>query len=183
MRAATRSIVACVALVFVAGCGTTDVKTTPETQGTSDSSSSTPQKAAGVGDTLTLKGQDDGEKMAVTLLGVIDPLSVGEFDSPDKGKRYVGVRIALKNIGTAAYDDSPSNGAALLTRTDEQLDTTIVSGGPCDSPFASSAKIAPGARQQGCIPFEAPRGAKLKTFQFTLASGFGPDAGEWRLRG
>jgi hypothetical protein len=40
-----------------------------------------------------------------------------------------------------------------------------------------------GARRQGCIPFEVPEGRKAKQFQFTLDSGFGPQAGEWSLRG
>jgi hypothetical protein len=107
----------------------------------------------------------------------------GEFDSPDGHNRYVGVKVALKNVGSTQYDDSPSNGAVLIYGSDEQADTTLLTGGPCSGSFASSAKIAPGARRQGCIPFEVSGHKKVKTFQFTLDSGFGPQAGEWSLRG
>lgn len=138
-------------------------------------------KVANVGDSLTLEGASD-ERMQVTVQKVLDPAPAGEFDEPSKGMRYVGVQVALKNVGDAQYDDSPSNGAVLLTANDEQAQSAIVIEGPCAGSFGSSAKIAPGARQQGCIPFEVPNGAKLKTFQFTLSSGFGPQAGEWRLR-
>jgi hypothetical protein len=168
-------------------CSTEETKTEPDEQadqgpsGGGEREQSRP-KTAGIGDSLTLEG-GSGEKMQVTLMEVRDPAPAGEFDQPQSGQRYVGVQIALKNVGEAQYDDSPSNGAVLLTAQDEQATSTILSGGPCGSQFASSAKIAPGGRQQGCIPFEAPAGAGLAKFQFTLSSGFGPEAGEWNLRG
>jgi len=122
-------------------------------------------------------------KVQVTLLDVIDPVAVGEFETPEGDKRIVGIRIAMKNVSETQYDDSPSNGSVLIYGSDEQADATILAEGECSSGFASSAKIAPGARRQGCIPFEVPKGNKPKTFQFTLESGFGPQAGEWSLRG
>jgi hypothetical protein len=176
----------------VGGCGTTETKSTPE--GTSGSTQSgataTPASAqskpkapvAGIGDSLTLEGSD-GLKVQVTLLDVIDPVAVGEFETPEGDKRIVGIRIAMKNVSETQYDDSPSNGSVLIYGSDEQADATILAEGECSSGFASSAKIAPGARRQGCIPFEVPKGNKPKTFQFTLESGFGPQAGEWSLRG
>jgi hypothetical protein len=71
----------------------------------------------------------------------------------------------------------------LIYGADEQADATILAESECSGGFASSAKIAPGARRQGCIPFVVPKGRKAKLFQFTLESGFGPQAGEWSLRG
>jgi Domain of unknown function (DUF4352) len=129
-------------------CSTTETKTKPEKPASSGGSTEeqTRQNVARVGDTLTLKG-GSGEKMEVTVLRVADPLQAGEYDQPEGGYRFVGVYISLRNVGSAQYDDSPSNGAALLTMTDERANDTIVSGGDCGSDFASSAKIAPGSRE------------------------------------
>jgi hypothetical protein len=184
-------VVVCVACALV-GCGTTETKSTPDgnsgstpTGGAATATSTQPKpkaNVAGVGDSLTLEGSD-GLKMQVTLLDVIDPVAVGEFDAPEGNKRIVGVRIAMRNVSQTQYDDSPSNGSVLIYGADEQADSTIVAEGECSGGFAVSAKIAPGARRQGCVPFEVPNGGRPKVFQFTLESGFGPQAGEWSLRG
>ena len=83
-------------------------------------------KKARVGDVITLEGQEDGSKVAVRLLKVIDPASGGEFDEAGSGKRYVGVRLRLSNQGTTTYDDSPSNGATLIVSGDEQAESTLL---------------------------------------------------------
>jgi hypothetical protein len=165
----------------------TDTKDTADNSSTSSSSSgggkSKPKAPkAHIGDFITLRGGEKGEKIKVKVNRVIDPLAGGEFDQPSAGKRYVGVEITLKNVGTTTYSDSPSNGAQLIGTNDRQFDSTLLSGGPCGDEFSASAKIAPGDRRVGCIPFEVGKHAKLKKFQFTLSSGFGPDNGEWLLR-
>jgi Domain of unknown function (DUF4352) len=179
----TFAVSAAVLAVAVSSCGsTTTVKEQPD-QTTATSAPAKPapaKKPAGVGDSITLNGEE-GLRMKVTLVRVIDPVPVGEFDEPQAGNRFVGVVIRLENVSSVAYDDSPSNGATLIHGADEQADATIVTGGVCASGFASQAKIAPAGRRQGCIPFELPSASKLKTFQFTLLSGFGPDTGEWSL--
>lgn len=148
---------------------------------TTKSSGDQSSKHAKIGDTITLAGSDDKMKMKVKVLRVRSPLTVGDYDEPTKGNRFIGVDIALTNVGKGTYDDAPSNGAKVITSKDEQGDSTIVSQGPCSGGLASDVKIAPGSRRQGCIPFEVPKG-KLKTFQLSLDSGFGPESGEWSLR-
>ncbi len=135
---------------------------------------------AQLGDSLTLEGTDT--KMQVTVLKVLDSIPSNQLDKPSSGNRYVGIQVRIKNVGDTTYSDSPSNGATLILGNDSQAQGTILLEGACAAGFASDAKIAPGSQQQGCIPFEAPAGAKLKTFQFTLDSGFGPQSGEWRLQ-
>ncbi len=73
-----------------------------------------------------LKGSD-GESMAVTVDQVMDPLQVGSYDQPDSGQRFVGIQLTLKNGGSVAYSDSPSNGSTLLSNTDEQATGQSVS--------------------------------------------------------
>jgi Domain of unknown function (DUF4352) len=177
-------LLACAAMA-TGSCSTTETKTKPEKRQSAAGSGEGQAKrnVARVGDTLTLEGQEDGEKMEVTVVKVIDPVPAGEFDEPESGNRFLGVQIRLRNVGDATYDDSPANGAELIMSNDTQAKEGLVSSGDCDSDFGSSAKIAPGATQVGCLPFEAKQATKPKTFQFTLASGFGPQAGEWRLPG
>lgn len=160
---------------------TKDTAGKPNSDGKSSKSGDKPKKAA-VGDVITLEGNEDGSKIAVRLLKIVDPVSGGEFDQASKGKRYIGVRVRLSNQGSTTYSDSPSNGASLIMSGDEQADSTLIAGGECSSQFSSSAKISPGTKQSGCLAFEAPKAKKPRRFQFTLDSGFGPATGEWTIR-
>jgi hypothetical protein len=169
--------------VTASGTSATAAETTSASQAATEAQTSTSSASqARAGDTLELKG-NGGEAMAVTVDVVMDPLQVGPDDQPDVGQRFVGVQITLRNVGTVAYSDSPSNGATLLSNIDEQAKGEIVSGGPCGNDFQSSANVAPGDTQEGCIPFELPSGQTPKTFQFTLNSGFADQTGQWSLRG
>jgi hypothetical protein len=190
IRSLCRAAAAALAVACVpAGCGTQTIVKTVEVPRTAVTTTSTqarqvarsPQQAS-VGDTLTLKGHG-GLTMAVTVDQVMDPLQVGQYDQPDTGQRFVGIQISLKNVGSAPYSDSPSNGATLLSTTNEQAQSQIVSGGPCGNDFGSSAKIAPGDSQQGCLAFQMPVRQTAGTFQFTLNSGFGDQTGQWSLSG
>jgi hypothetical protein len=131
-------------------------------------------------DSITLKGADT--KVKVTVLSVQDPADAGEFDEPEKGSRYVGVEIRLRNVGSTTYHDSPSNGAKLIGTGGQRADSTILSGGDCGGDFASDVTLSSGTDERGCIPFELKEGSKPKRFQFGLDSGFGPQTGEWSLK-
>jgi hypothetical protein len=149
---------------------------------TTTSASHSASRQAVVGDTLKLQGSN-GETMDVTVDSVLDPLAVGVDDVADSGQRFIGVQITLRNVGSTPYSDSPSNGATLLSNNDEQATGEIVTGGPCGNDFQSSANIAPGDQQQGCLPFELPVGETASSFQFTLDSGFAGQTGQWSLAG
>lgn len=151
-----------------------------ETKTKADKNGGGEGQTARLGDPITLEGLDT--KMAVTASNLQDPAEVGAYDEPfNKGTRFVAVDFALKNTGEKAYSDSPSNGAVLVTADGRQADSTIVTGGPCASGFAEQATIGAGASRRGCIVFEVPQGGKVATVQFTLDSGFGPQAGEWAV--
>ena len=180
---------AAVAAGALAGCGTTQtvVKTVTQredqaparTASTRTSASNAAANAAELGDLLTLTGRDTTLKIRATEL--LDPLPAGEFDEPEPGRRFVGVRVAIKNMGPAAYADAVANGSTLILRNGEQADTTIVSGGPCDGGFGSDVKIAAGDKRVGCLAFEVPAGERVRSYQFTPNSGFADETGEWDL--
>jgi hypothetical protein len=165
------------------GCDT-ETKNEPDQPQREGSQQEQPRRQkARLGDPITLEGFDGKLKMRVATVDVADALQVGEFDEPQPGMRFVGVVVAMRNVGSATYDDAPGNGAKIITTTDEQADATIgVTGGQCGGQFISSTTISPGSRRVGCIPFEIRQGQRPKLFQFSLESGFGPQSGEWRLR-
>jgi hypothetical protein len=175
-------IIGCSAL-FVAGEETVDDPTVNEPTGDNDKADDEGQggnedrpQTASVGDTLTLKGFE-GLTMDVTLTEIDRRLEVEqEFDTGN----YVGVRLTLTNTGEVAYDDSPSNGATLVTKDDQQLSSTILFG-DADCSGAEAARIAPGDTRKVCVVFEREEGQELRLFQFALDSGFAEQTGEWTL--
>jgi hypothetical protein len=164
------------------GCGTTTIiRTTARGSQSATTETTTPPRELYIGDSATLTGEQNGERIEITLLAYKDAISVGEYDTPESGNRFVAVSVRFKNVGSTPYSDSPSNGATILTTTGEHGKTAIITSGECSEGFNSSVKIAPGEAQQGCIPFEIPLDAKAGKLQMTLASGFGEQTAEWNL--
>ena len=143
--------------------------------------SSAAPKQAGVGDTITLKGSDDGSRLDVTVVKVADPAkSSDEYTSPDSGKRWIGVQFRLVNTGTTAYGDSPANGAQIYDKDGQQFGTVFadITAGPS---MSSDVKLKPGAKALGWIVFEVPKAVKADIVQFAMDSGFADQTGEWTL--
>lgn len=138
-------------------------------------------KAAKVGDTIALKGTEDGSKLDVTVVKVADPAkSADEFTAPEDGNRWIGVQFQLVNTGTIAYGDSPGNGTQIADGQGQQFTSTFadISAGPS---MASSVNLKPGAKALGWVVFEVPKASKGATVQFTMDSGFADQTGEWKL--
>jgi hypothetical protein len=149
---------------------------------TASASSSASSSPARVGSTLTLTGNEAGEKMAVTVTRVVSHAQPGdEFSSPDPGKRFYAVQFRLADTGTTAYSDSPSNGAAVVDSAGQSYQATIYNVAGCQS-FPGTENIAAGDKGLGCVVFQVPEGAKITKVQFTLDSGFGPATGQWAVR-
>lgn len=137
---------------------------------------------AKIGDSITLTGAEDGLKLEVAVLKVVLPAKPkDEFNVPEPGNRFAAVQVRLKNVGSTAYDDSPGNGAQLIDAEDQQYDEAL-SEIALGTSIGASVKLAPGGSRKGYLVFEVPKKAKLSKFQFTLDSGFGPQAGEWLLK-
>ena len=138
-------------------------------------------KVAKVGDTLALKGTEDGSKLDVTVVKTVDPAkSADEFTTPEDGNRWIGVQFQLVNTGTIAYGDSPGNGTQIADAQGQQFTSTFadITAGPS---MASSVNLKPGAKALGWVVFEVPKASKGATVQFTMDSGFADQTGEWKL--
>ncbi len=179
-RTALALIAFALATQGASSCANTTVST-PSSPGESGSGSGAQgaPKTARVGDTLTLQGTHN--TMKVTVLRVF-PTSGGQIDTPAAGTHYVGVQLRIRNVGSQTYSDAPSNGAHIISSTDEQANSTILGGGECSGGISSSVSIAPGGARAGCIPFEVKNDQRAKQFQLGLDSGFGPQTGQWTLR-
>jgi hypothetical protein len=174
-------ILVVVAVLALAGCGTTTIVTTAQSSKPEAASHATAQHKLTVGDSAVLEGERSGERLQATLLAYKETVSGGEYDTPQSGMKYVGVTLKLTDIGTFPYADSPSNGATILTMSGKQGKTALISSGECSEGFATSVKIAPGESQEGCIPFELPQEDTAAKLQWTPNSGFGEETVEWSI--
>ncbi len=118
----------------------------------------------------------DGGTIAVTLLDVLDP--VGRA-SPDRPDRYVAVRLAVENDGSAQFDDMPTAGAFLIGDDGERYRT----GAQKLEPALREIRLAAGERCEGYLSFKLPTGVSAAGFRFTPNLGLATDAGEWQLAG
>jgi hypothetical protein len=134
---------------------------------------------AKIGSTLDLTGNSSGEKMAVTPVKVINRAHGGSFFTPDHGKRFYAVQFRLKNIGSATYNDSPSNGAQVVDSAGQSYQSDLSDVHNCQS-FPGSETIAPGDTGLGCIVWQVPKHAHIAKIQFALDSGFASDTGQWK---
>jgi len=138
---------------------------------------------ARVGSPITLAGNDDGEKMAVTVTRIISHAGPAtDIDTPQQGDRLYAVQFRLADTGSTAYSDAPSNGAAVVDSAGQSYQASLSDAAGCVS-FPGTEMIAAGDTGLGCVVFEVPAGAKITKVQFTLDSGFGPQTGQWDVRG
>lgn len=178
-------MLAVLALALTA-CTGTEVTNSPDNKPTGSephsSSEKTPAARAGIGDTITLKSNEDDLKLEVTLVKVVASAKPkDDFTVPEPGERFAAIQIRLKNVGSTTYDDSPGNGAKLIDSEDQQYDETMgeITHGPS---IGSSVTLAPGGSRKGYLIFSVPKKAEIAMFQFALDSGFGPQTGEWLLK-
>lgn len=176
-----------VIIVIAAVAGTADHTVTTGQAGSSSSSTSsgtpsasrTASSAARVGSVITLTGNSAGEKMDVSVVRVISHgQPTDQYSTPDPGKRFYAVQFRLANTGSAAYSDSPSNGAAVVDSAGQSYQSTLFDVADCQS-FPGTENIAAGQSGLGCVVFQVPVAAKITKVQFTLDSGFGPQTGQW----
>lgn len=166
MRNFAKTMIPVACATLVAGCSATETKTTAEKP--TKASAKAPAEPAKIGDSITLKANDAATRVEVRVVEV------------RRRGNVLGVELLLTNTGTATYDDSPSNGAKVISRGDREFDPSFVASGVCEIP--GGVKISPGNRRRVCLPFEMAPSVKPKQFQFALDSGFGPQTGEWDLR-
>ena len=175
-----------IVIAAIAGSGNHTVTTgqAGSTPSSAPAASKAATSTARVGSVITLTGNSSGEKMAVAVTKIISHAQpADQFSTPDPGKRFYAVQFRLDDTGTAAYSDSPSNGAAVVDSAGQSYQSTVYDVAGCES-FPGTENIAAGDKGLGCIVFQVPEGAKITKVQFTLDSGFGPQtaSGPWAAK-
>jgi len=177
-------VVIAIVVIAVAANSGHSVKTTGNGPGATSGGGAVPApKTAAIGSAITLAGNTGGEQMTVTVTKVIANASPSdEFNNAPAGDRLYAVQFRLSDTGSAAYSDSPSNGAAVTDSAGQSYQSGFETVAGCQV-FPDTENIAPGASGLGCIVFEVPKSAKITQVQFTLDSGFGPQTGQWDVAG
>lgn len=177
--------VAIIVIAAAASGGRHTVNTTGTVNATGTNRGNTASPAAekaSAGSSITLAGNNSGEQMSVTVTKVITSArGSDEFSQPPAGDRLYAVQFRLRDTGSAAYSDAPSNGATVTDSKGQSYQSGIEDVAGCQS-FPGTENIAPGASGLGCIVFEVPKTAVITQVQFTLDSGFGPQTGQWNVK-
>ncbi|HWG55241.1 MAG TPA: DUF4352 domain-containing protein [Gaiellaceae bacterium] len=116
--------------------------------------------------------------LEVELLEVLDPAPATDEFSPQRDNRFVAVQVALTNLGTTAYTDTPTSGASIVDADGRPHPAAVLHAA---EPSLERVTIAPGETASGFVTFELPLGARAVELHIRLNSGFGPEVGVWRL--
>jgi hypothetical protein len=181
--------IAAIVVVAVAVAGAksgTSVNTTAAGSGSSSTIAATttaaaPNKPAGLGSTIDVT-DTSGDNLAVTLVKVDAKATATDgFSSPDSGDQYYAAQFEIKDVGSGAWSDAPSNCTVIKDGKGQTFQSTIVesiSSGPL---MATTANIAAGDSTLGWIVFEVPKGDAVTTVQFTPDSGMADSTVQWSL--
>ncbi|QKV96640.1 DUF4352 domain-containing protein [Streptomyces sp. NA02950] len=140
------------------------------------------QGVSTVGDTISLKGAEDGEELDVTLVKWLDPAkSADRHTIPTFGKRWVAAQIRLVNTGSATYRDSPPDCVRVADAEGRRYDATVadIAAG---SSMATELKLAKGDKAVGWVVAEVPKGAAVTSLQFIASGGAADETGQWAVR-
>jgi len=121
--------------------------------------------------------QINGQPVKASLTKVIDPL-VGPGINPDKGWRFIGLKMRYNNHSSQMVEFQPVEKLKLMAAW-RPLSPGRVDGGECATEFAFGIQIAPNSYDAGCVVFEAPIGIKPSSLQ--MQSGTGNQKVTWKL--
>jgi hypothetical protein len=141
--------------------------------------SGTATQSAHVGGTLTLGTTGNGS-IAITLSQIIDPAAgADQFTTPDQGKRFVGVKLVIKNAGSQSESDDANNDVSIQGSDGQAYTASVYGISGCTNFTNGTFQLAPGEAVTGCVTFQVPTAVKLSKVQFTPSSGFGQQTGQW----
>ncbi len=166
------------AVILIAG------SSSPETpygeRGSADGRSSGPpgRPARRFGQTVRLR----------TYLTTVEvrPLAFVRFAASESSGAGVGVDLAIRNVGDAAYRDQPAQAASVTLRNGGEAERVYSAVGECGGLSEDTIRIPPGATRRFCLPFEATGRADL--FVYAPESGLpgsrgAPEAAAWGFSG
>ncbi|MFI1827270.1 DUF4352 domain-containing protein [Streptomyces sp. NPDC020412] len=127
-----------------------------------------PPRAAWLGDAVDLGGRASGEHLRMTAGGYVDPAVPVPKEKPSDGRRWIGVDVALLNVGGSRYDASRTT--AWVT-DDEGKRHTAISTAVKEFTTGTLLKwntLAVGEQLEGWLVFDVPEEARVTRFHSTL---------------
>lgn len=139
--------------------------------------------SGGSGETVSLAGNEPGQRLDVTLVRVVDPASPADAEqgpAPDASTRLLAVRFRLVNTGSADYKDSPAPAAHMLDTAGKRF-SGLNSPTTAGESFPDTVTLRPGGSAEGLVTFRLPQDATPAAVQFALNGGLADDVGQWSL--
>jgi hypothetical protein len=135
-----------------------------------------------VGATFTLDA-GAGSSYRVTLVKVIDPArGANQFDTPDSGKRFVGLVFRIKALSGNLQGEDANNSAVLVGANGQDYPAALNRIAGYTDFHDGAVQVAPGDTVTGAVAVQVPSGVQVSTIQWTALSGFGPMV-EWTVNG
>jgi hypothetical protein len=160
------------------------VSTTPSGSSSTAGSTSSPSaapKVARVGSYFDVQ-DGSGDTYRVTLVKVIDPAQgASQFDTPDNGKRFVGVVFTIKALSGSPKDEDADNDAAVVGSNGQTYTAEIYSIAGYTDFSNGTIHVAQGQTATGAVVFQVPDGVKVTRVQWTAGGGFGSTV-QWDVR-
>jgi hypothetical protein len=153
----------------------TDTTGIAATETSSSDSGGGPIPSVPVGTNQTLSADQENDQIDTTVTAVQD-LAPDQFNTPDRGKHYVGVFLKLRNLGNTVFNDAPGNDITLITNKGDTISSDLANVGGCSN--SGDLKVGPGESLRTCVTFQEPNDQTFKTVQVSLDSGNDPP-GEW----
>jgi hypothetical protein len=136
---------------------------------------------AHLGATVGIETTDKG-KLNVTILQIVDPAkSANQSYAPGAGKRYVAVKLQIRNAGSHDERGSANNNVSVYGSDNHIISVSGVSDlVGCANFNHGEYVLGAGSFVTGCVVFEVPSGIAIAKVQFGARSGFG-GTGEWLI--
>lgn len=153
------------------------VRTQEDTPNANDKTS-----VARIGSAIQLSAANNA-KLSVTAQQVIDPASgANEFSTPESGKRFVGVKFVISNVGSGTYNGNANNGASVIGSDGQTYTTDFNAIAGCTNFNNGDITLAPEGASTGCVVFQIPNGVTVAKVRFNPNSGLSGETGEWTNR-
>jgi hypothetical protein len=173
-RLGAPKLAALVAILTLAGCGTTRSATTSRQR----AASSTRLR---IGEGATVEGARRDERIEATLLAFLPSIAGGANDHPEFNMQYAGAELRLTNVGSTAYAGAPASGVTVVSSEGQLSKGARLSEGPCSGSFARELELAPGRSAQGCVPVQVQVVAGAARLRFAPYGARGRQFAEWSL--
>ena len=144
------------------------------TAGSASSPAATHQAApAGIGSYFDVQ-DSNRDTYRITLVKVIDPAQgADQFNTPDNGKRFVGVVFTIKALSGSPQDEDANDDAAVVGSNGQTYNADLDDIAGYTNFSDGSINVAQADTTTGAVVFQVPDGISIKQVQWSSAAGFG----------